>query len=181
MENANCLNTLGSYTCVCVNGYTGDGLSSCVSSEQSKKTLIIGLSAAIAGLVLIATASFIVILLAYLMKRNKFISTENVAYLSNTRSSSLMSNAAYAVSHGRGPTIHTNPNEAYALPSSINEASGTSTTTNKERDSMTITNEAYVATDIPTSLNEAYQTAKYSSASNPLTYDYVYDYIPHTT
>ena len=49
MENANCLNTMGSYTCVCTGGSTIDSLSSCVSTEQSKKTLIIGFSMAFAG------------------------------------------------------------------------------------------------------------------------------------
>ena len=164
-----------------MSGYTGDGFSSCVSSEQYKKALIIGLSVAIAGLVLIATTLIVIIMLAYRMKKSKLISSENVAYLSNTRSSSLKPCAAYAASSDEDPTIHTNTNEAYALPVSTNEAYGIATATNEENDIMTTTNEAYVATDIPTSPNEAYQRTNYPSATNPLTYDYAYDYIPHTT
>ena len=172
MENANCSNNQGSYTCVCMSGYTGDGFSSCVSSEQYKKALITGLSVAIAGLVLIVTTLIIIIMLAYLRKRNKLIFTENVAYLSNTHSSSLKSHAAYAATSDQDPTIHTTTNEAYAFPVSVNEAYGIATATNEENNIMTTSNEAYVATDIPTSPNEAY---------HPLTYDYAYDYIPHTT
>jgi len=120
-------------------------------------------------------------MLAYLRKRNKLIFTENVAYLSNTHSSSLKSHAAYAAASDQDPSIHTNTNEAYALPVSVNEAYGIATATNEENNIMTTSNEAYVATDIPTSPNEAYQRANYSSATNALTYDYAYDYIPHTT
>ena len=165
MENANCLNTLGSYICVCASGYTGDGFSSCVRDEQSKKALIIGLTVAIAGLVLIATAVIIITLVAYLMKRNKPISK-----------------AAYVVAGDLDPAINTSTYEAYALSSTINETYyNTATTLSAHDDIMTTTNEAYVATDIPTSPNKAYQTALCSSATNPLTYDYVYDYIHPTS
>ena len=79
-----------------------DHLSSCVSSEQSKKTLIIGLSVAFAGLVHIATALIFIILFVRLIKRNKCISIANVAYQSNTRLFSLKSNAAYITTSDQG-------------------------------------------------------------------------------
>ena len=132
---------------------------------------------AIAGLALIAIALIIVIVLAYLTKRNKLISAENVTYLSSNHSSSLKSNVAYTATRDQGPTIHTTINEAYALPTTINEAYGIASTSNEGNDIMTATNEAYVATDIPTSPNNAYQA---NSTTNPLVYDYAYDYIPHT-
>ena len=112
------------------------------------------------------------------MKRNKSIPIRSVTYFSDTRSSSLKSNAAYITTSDQGPAIETNINEAYALPTSVNEAYGIPTITNEENDITTTTNEAYMPTHIPTSPNQAYQT---TSATNPLTYDYAYDYIPHTT
>ena len=178
VENANCLNTFGSYTCVCANGYTGDGLTSCVSNEKSRKALIIGLSVAVAGLALTATFLVIVVLLARLLKRKKLIVMANVAYLPNTRSSSSKSKATYVATSDQDLAIQTTTNEAYALPTSINEAYGIVTT---ENDSLTTTYEAYVATDIPTSPNKTYQIANHPSATNPLTCDYSYDYIPYTT
>ena len=174
MENANCLNNEGSYTCVCANGYTGDGFSSCIRNEESKKTLFIGVGVAIAGLALITTAVIIIVVLACLMKRKKvIIVTENVAYLSNTHSSSLKSNIATS------DQSFTNTNKA-SLVTSTNENIDT-TTANEGSDIATFSNDSHVATDIPTSSNVAYQTAKYSSDRNPLTYDYAYNYIPHST
>ena len=179
MENANCLNNEGSYTCVCASGYTGDGFSSCVSNEESKKTIFIGVGVAIAGLSLIATAVIIIIVLACLikrLKRKKVVVTENVAYLSNTHASSLIATSDLS------PTIHTNTNEAYSLHASTNEACGIATATSNEgKDIATFSNDSYVATDVPTAPNQAYQAAKNTSSSNPLTYDYAYDYIPHST
>jgi len=137
---------------VCASGYTGDGFSSCVSNEENKKTIYIGFGVAIAGLALIATAVIIIIVLACLMKRKNVIITENVA------------------------------NEEYTIPASANEAYGIATATaNEGNDIATFSNDSYVATDVPTAPNPAYQAAKHSSSSNPLTYDYAYDYIPHTT
>ena len=153
MENATCLNIEGSYTCVCASGYTGDGFSSCIRNEESKKTIFIGVGVAIAGLALIATAFIIIIVLACLIKRENVIITENVAYLSK--------------------------NEQYTIPASANEAYGIATTTNEENDIASFTND--VATDVSTSPNQTYETAKYSSSNNSVTYDYAYDYIPHTT
>jgi len=136
---------------VCASGYTGDGFSSCIRNEESKKT-IFGVRAALdlgrAGLSLIATVVIIVIVLACLikrMKRKKVVLTENVAYLSNTHSSSLKSNAAYIAASDLSPTIHTNTNEAYSPVTSTNEAYGIATTTANEGN------------------------------------DYAYDYVPHTT
>ena len=159
MENANCLNNEGSYTCVCASGYTGDGFSSCIRNEESKKTIFIGVGVAIAGLALIATVVIIIIVLACLMKSKKVIVTENVAYLSNTHSSSLKSNIA----------------------TSDQSFTNTNTTANEGNDIVTLSNDSYVATDVPTAPNLAYQAAKYSSDRNPLTYDYAYNYIPHST
>ena len=147
------------------------------TNEQSKEALI-GLSVAIAGLFIVATVLVIIILLTCRMKRNRLIFTRSVTYFSDTRSSSLKSNAAYIATSDQGPAIETNINEAYALPTSINEAYGIPTITNEENDITTTSNEAYVPTHIPTSSNQAYQT---TSASDSLTYDYAYDYIPHTT
>ena len=175
MENAICLNNEGRFTCVCASGYTGDGFSSCIRNEESKKTIFIGVGVALAGLALIATAVIIIIVLACLMKRKKVVVTENVAYLSNTHASSL-------IASDLSPTIHTNTNEAYSLHTSTNEACGIATATaNEGYDIATFINDSYVATDVSTAPNQAYQAAKYSSSSNPLTYDYAYDYIPHTT
>ena len=43
VENADCTDTEGSYTCMCSSGYTGDGLSSCTSKLNSTNpTRIIG-------------------------------------------------------------------------------------------------------------------------------------------
>ena len=147
---------MGSYSSVCTGGSTIVGLSSCVSSEQSKKTLIIGFSVAFAGLVHIANALIIIILFVRLIKRNKRISIANVAYQSNTCLFSLKSNAAYITTSDQGPAIHTNTNEAYALPTSINEAYGVTAATNENNDITTTTNDACVTTDIPTSPNKAY-------------------------
>ena len=152
MENANCLKNGGSYTCVCASGYTGDGFSSCVSNEESNKTLFIGVGVAIAGLAVIATAVIITIVLACPMKKKNVIITENVAYLSK--------------------------NEQYTIPASANEAYGIATAINEENDIASFTNDPHVATDVSTSPNQTYETAKYS---NSVTYDYAYDYIPHTT
>ena len=131
-----------------------------------------------AGLSLIATAVIIVIVLACLMKRmkrKKVVVTENVAYLSNTHSSSLIATSDLS------PTIHTNTNEAYSLHASTNEACGIATATaNEGKDIDSFSNDSYVATDVPTAPNQAYQAARNSSSSNLLTYDYAYDYIPHT-
>ena len=134
----------------------------------------------LAGLSLIATAVIIVIVLACLMKRmkrKKIVVTENVAYLSNTHSSSLIATSDLS------PTIHTNTNEAHSLLTSTNEAYGiaATTTANEGKDIDTFSNDSYVATDVPTAPNQAYQAARNSSSSNLLTYDYAYDYIPHTT
>ena len=159
---------------MCASGYPGDGFSSCVSNEESKKTLFIGVGVAIAGLALIATAVIIIVVLACLMKREKVIIVENVAYLSNTHSSSLIATSDLS------PTIHTNTNGAYSLLTPTNEAYGIATTTaNEGNDIATFINDSYVATDVPTAPNLAYQAARNSSSSNPLTYDYAYDYIPH--
>ena len=109
---------------------------------------------AIAGLAIIATALIITIALACL-KRKNIIITEHVAYLSK--------------------------NEEYTIPASANEAYGIATAINEENDIASFTNDPYVATDVSTSPNQTYETAKYSSSSNSITYDYAYDYIPHTT
>ena len=91
----------------------------------------------------------------------------------NTHSSSI--NAATG---DLSPTIPTTTNEAYSVLTSTSEACAiATTTTNEEKEIATFANDAYVATGVPTSPNQAYQTAKYSSGSNPLTYDY----IPHST
>ena len=176
MENAICLNNEGSYTCVCASGYTGDGFSSCIRNDESKKTIFIGVGVALAGLALIATAVIIIIVLACLMKRKKVVVTDNMAYLSNTHASSLIATSDLS------PTIHTNTNEAYSLHASTNEACGIATATaNEGKDIATFINDSYVATDVPTAPNQAYQAAKNTSSSNPLTNDYAYDYVPHTT
>ena len=171
-------------TCDCNSEWSGV-ISSCVSNKESNKTIFIGVAVAIAGLVLIATAVIIIIVLACLMKRmkrKKVVVTENVAYLSNTHSSSLKSNAADIATSDLSPPMHTNTNEAYSLLTSANEAYGiAATTANEGNDIATYSNDSYVATDVPTAPNQAYQTAKYSSDRNPLTYDYAYNYIPHST
>ena len=85
------------------------------------------------GLLLIATTFSIVVVLAYLMKMKKLIYRKKVEYLSNTHSSSMKSNAACVVTSDQGLAIHTNTNEAYALPTTFNDAHGIATRTTKKK------------------------------------------------
>ena len=154
VENANCMNNGGSYTCECASGYSGDGFRNCVSNEQNNTAIFVGIGVIITGLFLIATAVIIVIVFSYLMRKNKLNITQ---YLSSSRSSSLELNAAYIATCDQGPTIYTETNLAYTL---FNEAYGVATASNERGGITTLTNVAHVATDIPTSSNQAYQRTK---------------------
>ena len=168
MENANCLNTLGSYTCVCSSGYTGDGFSSCDENKQGKEVLFIGIGVVVAGLALIAIA-VIIILLACRLKRSRVNMAKNTAYLSKSRATLSKSSTASTAASGQGSNIHTKPNEAYTLLTATNEAYNI-----MEREITTFTNDAYATTDVHTFPNRAYPPGEYSGDTNTLTYNYPY-------
>lgn len=121
-ENANCSNSPGSYTCVCVSGYSGDSFNNCVSNEESKenkKILFTGLGVLITGLVLIATAIIIAIALVYVQKKKQ------VAYLSNTHSPTNIADVATSdqglAFRTKTYTLSTNVNEGYDIPTTAKE------------------------------------------------------------
>ena len=142
-------------------------------NTMNSASLFVGVG--VATLSVLITAAVIIITVLVCLKKNRLNITYNVAYQSSTSEVKLFPNAAYTATDDNSPT---SPYQEYTYvtpDTTSTQQDNTTTSSNRECDIITITNEAYVATtcNISTSTNQAYEAAQCQSGSETLTYDYV--------
>ena len=129
----------------------------------------------VATLSVLIKAAVIIITVLVCLKKNRLNITYNMAYQSSTSEVKLSYNAAYTATGDNSPTSHYQE-YTYVTPNTTStQQVNTITSSNRECEITTITNEAYIATtcNISTSTNQAYEAVQCQSGSKTLTYDYV--------
>ncbi|XP_041359103.1 sushi, von Willebrand factor type A, EGF and pentraxin domain-containing protein 1-like isoform X2 [Gigantopelta aegis] len=83
--NADCKNTPGSYTCICRDGYTGDGRTCTDLPQKSSDTVITALAATMGIFILLFVISIIVIIRFVMIDRKRSKLTESTAAFSDIK------------------------------------------------------------------------------------------------